>query len=82
MTDRGERTARPEHRWPPVVAVVCAMALYTFLPSGLFEIQRYVVVGIGLVLLIPLIVINPHRYTKETRFSRLSELVRLAFGGA
>ncbi|WP_292853528.1 hypothetical protein [Microbacterium sp.] len=74
MADRGERTARPEHRWPPVVAVVVAMALYTFLPSGLFEVQRYVVVGIGVVLLIPLIVLNPHRYTKETRFSRLSEV--------
>lgn len=74
MTDRGERTARPEHRWPVVVAVVLALALYTFLPSGLFDIQRYVVVGIGVILLIPLIVLNPHRYTKETRLSRLTEV--------
>lgn len=74
MADDGARTAVAEHRWPPVIGVVVAMALYTFLPSGLFEIQRYVVVGIGIVLLIPLIVINPHRYTKETRFSRLSEV--------
>ncbi|NNC10852.1 DUF1345 domain-containing protein [Planctomonas sp. JC2975] len=74
MVERGERTARPEHRWPVVVAILIALALYTFLPSNLFAIQRYVVVGIGLVLLIPLIVLNPRRYTKETRFSRLSEV--------
>jgi len=72
--DREERTARPEHRWPVVVAVLIALALYTFLPSGLFEIQRYVVVAIGVLLLIPLIILNPHHYTKETRFSRVCEV--------
>ncbi|GAA3760838.1 hypothetical protein GCM10022240_11760 [Microbacterium kribbense] len=68
------RTARPEHRWPVVVGVLIALALYTFLPSGLFAAQRYVVVAIGLLLLIPLIAINPHHYVKETRLSRLGEL--------
>ena len=72
--DREERTARPEHRWPVVIAVLIALALYTFLPSGLFEVQRYVVVAIGVLLLIPLIILNPHRYTKETRLSRLCEV--------
>jgi uncharacterized membrane protein len=54
--------------------VLVALALYTFLPSGLFPVQRYVVVGIGLLLLVPLIVINPHHYTRQTRFSRLAEV--------
>jgi uncharacterized membrane protein len=71
---RDERTALPENRWPDVVAVLVALALYTFLPSGLFPVQRYVVVGIGLLLLVPLIVINPHHYTRQTRFSRLAEV--------
>jgi hypothetical protein len=74
MTDRDERTARPEHRWPVVVGVLLAMALYTFLPSGLFEVQRYIVVGIGLALLVPLVILNPHHYTKETKASRLAEV--------
>jgi uncharacterized membrane protein len=73
-TDRAERTARPEHRWPVVAGVLVALVLYTLLPSGLFPVQRYVVVGIGVLLLIPLIVINPHRYTRQTRFSRLAEV--------
>ncbi|GAB3394760.1 hypothetical protein GCM10027568_25890 [Humibacter soli] len=72
--DREERTARPEHRWPVVIAVLVALALYTFLPSGLFEVQRYVVVAIGVLVLIPLIILNPHHYTRETRLSRLCEV--------
>lgn len=75
MVDRNERSATPELRWPAAVAIVVALALYTFLPSDLFAAQRYVVVAIGLVLLIPLIIINPHRYTRETRVSRIAELV-------
>ncbi|KHK98652.1 hypothetical protein LK09_06825 [Microbacterium mangrovi] len=75
MVDRNERSATPEHRWPVAVAIVVALALYTFLPSDLFAVQRYIVVAIGLVLLVPLIVINPHRYTRETRVSRIAELV-------
>jgi len=75
MVDRSERTARPELRWPVAFAIVLALALYTFLPSDLFAVQRYIVVGIGVMLLIPLIVINPHRYTRETRFSRVTEVV-------
>ncbi|GAA4178912.1 hypothetical protein [Gryllotalpicola koreensis] len=74
MVDREKRAARPEHRWPVAIAILVALGLYTFLPSGLFEVQRYVVVGLGLVLLIPLVVLNPHRYTKETRFSRWAEV--------
>ena len=74
MVDREERAAHPEHRWPVVAAVLIALGLYTFLPSGLFEAQRYVVVGLGLVLMVPLVILTPHRYTKETRFSRLAEV--------
>jgi uncharacterized membrane protein len=71
---QAQRRARPEHRWPVVAGVLVALALYTFLPSGLFPAQRYVVVGIGVVLLVALIIINPHRYTRQTRFSRLAEV--------
>jgi uncharacterized membrane protein len=69
-----KRMSRPEHRWPVAVGILVALALYTFLPSGLFTAQRYVVVAIGVLLLIPLIIINPHRFTTQTRFSRLAEV--------
>lgn len=69
-----QRSSRPEHRWPAVVAILGALALYTLLPSGLFPLQRYIVVAIGALLLVPLIVFNPHHFTRETRLSRRAEV--------
>ncbi|MEJ3403218.1 hypothetical protein WDJ51_00595 [Rathayibacter sp. YIM 133350] len=69
------RSARIEHRWPAVFALVVALALYAALPNDLITVQRYVTVAIGIVLLIPLIVINPHRFARQTRLSRALSLV-------
>jgi uncharacterized membrane protein len=63
-----------EHRWPPAIAILVATALYLFLPSDILAVQRYIIAGIVLLLLIPLIVLNPRRMTKETRWSRIAEL--------
>jgi len=59
-----------EHRWPAVVALLLAMALYATLPSSFFPGFRYAVVGIGVALFIPLIVKNPVRFTRQTEWSR------------
>ncbi|WP_430867636.1 hypothetical protein [Demequina aurantiaca] len=59
-----------EHRWPAVAALVIALALYASLPSSFFPGIRYAVVGIGLLLFIPLIVMNPVRFTRQTEWSR------------
>ncbi|MBT2518824.1 hypothetical protein J7E29_15385 [Streptomyces sp. ISL-90] len=64
------RITPPEHRWPAVVGLLSALALYAFLPNGLLGFQRFVVVGIGLVLLIPLIVANPQRMTRQAPWTR------------
>lgn len=64
------RTARPEHRWPAVTALLGALALYAFLPNELVGVLRMVIVGAGLALLIPLIVVNPRRLTRQTTWSR------------
>ena len=64
------RTARPEHRWPGVVALLCALALYAFLPNELVGALRFVIVGAGLALLVPLVVVNPRRLTRQTTWSR------------
>ena len=60
------RTAEAEYRWPAVGALVVALALYAFLPNELVGVQRFVVVSAGLLLLIPLFVVNPHRLTRQT----------------
>jgi uncharacterized membrane protein len=62
--------ARAEHRWPAAIALIVALTLYATLPSTFFPMLRFVVVAIGLVLLVPLLAVNPVRLHKETRWSR------------
>lgn len=69
-------TSRPgEVRLPAAVAVVVAIALYAALPNSLLLGPRFVIPGIEVVLLVPLIAINPTRLTRETRWSRIVSLV-------
>jgi hypothetical protein len=68
------RNARIEHRWPAVFALVVALALYGAMPNDLITVQRYVTIAIGILLLIPLIIINPHRFKKQTTWSRVASL--------
>jgi len=65
------RTAEPEYRWPAVVALVAALALYAFLPNEIFGAQRFVVVAAGGAFLISLSFVNPHRLTRQTHWYRL-----------
>ncbi len=55
-------------------ALVVALVLYGALPNDLVTVQRYVTVAIGILLLIPLIIINPHRLKKQTTWSRIASL--------
>ena len=68
---------RSEHRWPAVVGLLLALGLYAALPSAFLPAVRYTVVVIGLLMLIPLLILNPRRLHKETRWSK-----RLATGQA
>ena len=74
MEQHETRSARMEHRWPAVFALVVALALYGALPSDLITVQRYVTVAIGILLLIPLIILNPHRLNRQTTWSRIVSL--------
>lgn len=64
------RSAPAEHRWPVVVAVLVALSLYALLPDEVFGPQRFVVVAAGIALLVPLIVVNPRRLTRQTPVTR------------
>ena len=65
-----ERYERAEHRWPAVAAIIVALVLYALLPSSFLPALRYAVVGICVLLLVPAIILNPLRFTKQTRRSR------------
>ncbi|MFT4124334.1 MAG: hypothetical protein QM635_10930 [Microbacteriaceae bacterium] len=61
---------RAEHRWPAIVALGVALALYGLLPSSFLPLLRLIVVVIGAVLVVPLVIVNPVRLNRETRLSR------------
>jgi uncharacterized membrane protein len=68
---RGEAApATPEHRWPPLVAVVAAVLLYLLLPNDYALIPRWVLPAVALLMLIPLLILNPHHLSRETWWSR------------
>ena len=72
--DQRARNVAPEHRWPAVFATLVALAAYAVLPSAVPLLERFVVVGVCLLMLIALIVYNPHHLTRESRWSRRAEI--------
>ncbi|MGO4301752.1 hypothetical protein [Leifsonia sp. RAF41] len=73
-TSKDVRRAQPEHRWPAVIATVIALAAYAFLPSVVPAIERYAVVGVCLLMVVALVLYNPHRLTRESMWSRRAEI--------
>jgi uncharacterized membrane protein len=59
-----------ELRWPTVLAILAALALYALLPSLLPAWVRYGVIAVCIVLLIPVFVLNPRRLSKEAPWAR------------
>lgn len=69
------RNANGEHRIPPAIAVVVAAATYALLPASLLFTSRYVIPALELALLIALVITNPRRMTRESKWSRIASLV-------
>ncbi|WP_333766893.1 hypothetical protein [Streptomyces sp. IBSBF 2435] len=65
---------RGEARMPAVAATLTAIALYVALPHTLLVAPRYVLPALELLLLVPLIAINPKRLTRQTRAFRFLSL--------
>ena len=79
----GPRMGREsEHRLPAVVAVLVGAVLYAALPSDLTFGTRFVVPVLELLLLVPLVAVNPRCFTRETKVSRTMSLGLVAVIGA
>ncbi len=65
-----KQRAEAEHRWPAAIGVIVILVSYLALPDELFGHIRYGVVAVCLLLLIPVIVVNPHRLRRQTTWSR------------
>lgn len=78
----GTRCGRnDEHRLPAVVAVLVGVVLYAALPSDLTFGTRFAVPALEIVLLVPLVAVNPHHFTRETRWSRVLSIALVAVIG-
>jgi len=62
--------AEAEHRWPAAIGVFVILLSYATLPPDLFGEVRFGVIGVCLLLLIPVIIVNPHRLRRQTTWSR------------
>lgn len=71
-SDSEER--RAEARWPGFFGLAIALTLYLLVPDNSTTPLRFVVVGILVTMFIPLFVINPHRLTRQTRWSRMMSI--------
>ena len=72
---------RGEARLPAALAALAAIALYALLPETLLLLPRLLIPVLGVLLLIALVVVNPKRLTRQTRFSRIASLGLVALIG-
>jgi len=63
-------TEKPEHRWPPLAAVAVAVVIYALLPPSFIGVPRWILPVVATTMAIPLILLNPRHFTRETRWSR------------
>jgi len=67
-----------ESRWPAIGAVFMALILQLLLPDRLTPGPRYVLPILEVLLLVPLIVVNPSKLTKESRNMRAFSIAVIA----
>lgn len=65
---------RSEARLPGALAVLVAVLLYAVLPQRFIVGPRYLLPILTGLLLVPLLVVNPRRFTRQTRLSRTFSL--------
>lgn len=70
MTQLPSVSHQHEHRFPVLVAVLVNLGLILVIPDSVQLLPRWVVPSLGVLLLIPLVVFNPRRLSRETSWSR------------
>jgi uncharacterized membrane protein len=66
---------RPEHRAPVLIAVLVNLILFLFLPDKVQPLPFWVIPSIGAVLLVPLLILNPRRLSRETSWSKWTSIL-------
>jgi uncharacterized membrane protein len=66
-----QQRAEAERRWPVVIGLAVALAMYGLLPTSFLPELRLAVVVVSAGILLALIFLNPARFVRETRWSRV-----------
>jgi uncharacterized membrane protein len=61
---------QPEHRFAVGIAIVVALVAYLFIPQRVQPLPVWLIPSVGLLMIIPLVVLNPMRLAKERTWSR------------
>jgi hypothetical protein len=64
------RSGEGEHRLPPTLAVLTAIVAYALLPQPLLVGPRFAIPAVEALLLVSLVLVNPVRMVRSTRWSR------------
>ncbi|HWC39507.1 MAG TPA: hypothetical protein VG476_13295 [Acidimicrobiales bacterium] len=67
-----------EHRWPAIATVAAALGMYFALPGKFVLGPRWILPALEAALLIPLIIANPVRLTRQTRATRAISVMLIA----
>ncbi len=70
MSSASIAPVRHEHRWPVLAAIIAALVLYLLIPAKVQFLPAWIIPTIGVLLLVPLVVLNPRRLSRETAWSR------------
>jgi len=70
MAEPKQPTVHYEHKLPVLFTILGAFALYLLLPEEISLFPRWVVPAVGAAVLIPLMIVNPRRVSRETTWSR------------
>jgi uncharacterized membrane protein len=61
---------QPEHRAAVGISILIALALYLFIPQRVQPLPFWLVPSVGVLLFIPLVILNPRHLVKERTWSR------------
>ncbi|MBC7517889.1 MAG: DUF1345 domain-containing protein [Microbacteriaceae bacterium] len=64
------KVIRPEHRWPAATGTLLVLVLSAFLPESFQFVPPWLIPALGVVVLLPLVFLNPQRLDRETAWSR------------
>ncbi|MCU1471338.1 MAG: hypothetical protein JWQ39_2487 [Glaciihabitans sp.] len=61
---------QPEHRFTVGIAILIALVGYLFLPQRVQPLPVWIVPAVGILMFVPLVILNPRRLVKERAWSR------------